>query len=206
MTLHWGDVPTWIAVIVAAIGGTVALVQLRQQSNVLRGEAERNKRRDDLLDGQLRELKDRSDNRVRDQAEHVNVGADPRGVSGTVLNKSRRPITNVRPVLRVTARNGETRDFPPGQLRFSDTDGRVQATEANPIYPVLRPRERLSFEFHPNSLTEEASHGVFVEFDDDADRDWRLDEYMHLERAPKRERPGRWEFKFGQLIWSHDDS
>ena len=71
--LAWGDVPTWIAVFVAAIGGTVALIQLRQQGNVLKGEVERNKKRDKLLDGQLQEVMERAGDRAREQAEKVKV-------------------------------------------------------------------------------------------------------------------------------------
>ena len=58
--VNWGDVPTWCAVFVGAVGGTAALIQLRQQGNVLKGEVERNKRRDELLDGQLRDLERRA--------------------------------------------------------------------------------------------------------------------------------------------------
>lgn len=70
LTMHhiiWGDAATWVAVVVAAIGGTVALLQLRQQGKVIEGEFDRNKRRDELLDGQLRELKQREDSRRRNR-------------------------------------------------------------------------------------------------------------------------------------------
>jgi hypothetical protein len=39
--INWGDVPTWLAVVVAAVGGGVALRQLRQQGNVIKDEIER---------------------------------------------------------------------------------------------------------------------------------------------------------------------
>src|ERR1039458_4131935 len=96
--INWGDVPTWIAVFVAAVGGTVALIQLRQQGNVLKGEVERNKRRDKLLDGQLAELRERELDRVREQAESVTVAMllnTGEGPFGYVTNGSSRPITEV---------------------------------------------------------------------------------------------------------------
>lgn len=71
--VSWGDVPTWlaVAVVVGAVGGGVALGQLRQQGNVIKGEFERNKKRDDLLDGQLHELEQRTRIIERQQAELV---------------------------------------------------------------------------------------------------------------------------------------
>jgi hypothetical protein len=98
--INWGDVPTWVAVGVAAVGGGVALSQLRQQGKVIKDEFTRNKRRDKLIDGQLRELKQREDSRRREQAERVDVTWD--NISGvpdkslvTVINGSRRPICDV---------------------------------------------------------------------------------------------------------------
>jgi len=58
--INLGDVPTWLAVTVGATGGGIALGQLRQQGKVIRGEFERNKKRDELLDGQLRDLGQRT--------------------------------------------------------------------------------------------------------------------------------------------------
>jgi hypothetical protein len=97
MHINWGDVPTWLAVVVAAVGGGIALRQLRQQGNVIKGEIERNKARDDLLDGQLRELHEREKSRQREQAEAVDMiwhdVPDGDGTSNvTVINRSRRPI------------------------------------------------------------------------------------------------------------------
>lgn len=59
----WTDVRTWAGFGIVIIGAAIALThmdmqrrQLRSQQNVLEGEVERNKRRDALLDGQLREF------------------------------------------------------------------------------------------------------------------------------------------------------
>jgi hypothetical protein len=35
-TINWGDVPTWLAVVVASVGGGVALRQLRNQQDDMR--------------------------------------------------------------------------------------------------------------------------------------------------------------------------
>jgi hypothetical protein len=108
-SVNWGDVPAWLAVVVATGGRTIALIQLRQQGNVLKGEVERNKRRDELLDGQLRELQQRTEVEERKQAEAVEFSWQPAqplaGASAetaddsvwmaVVQNDSRRPIRDV---------------------------------------------------------------------------------------------------------------
>ena len=40
----WGDVPTWFAVIIGAVGGGIALTQLRGQSKVIKRDAEDRRR------------------------------------------------------------------------------------------------------------------------------------------------------------------
>jgi hypothetical protein len=69
----WGDIPTWLLVLVAAIAGWIALSQLRQQQEVIEEDIKRRQGRDELLDGQLRELADREEARQREQAEQVNL-------------------------------------------------------------------------------------------------------------------------------------
>jgi hypothetical protein len=117
---NWGDIPTWLAVPVASVGGWIALVQLRQQQDVIASDIERSQKRDELLDRQLRELDDRERSRQREQAEQVNLtpwlvrlpkpaedpGADGKtGATGRrkdeksgsclVTNESRRPVRHV---------------------------------------------------------------------------------------------------------------
>jgi hypothetical protein len=74
----YGDVPTWLTFTVVVIGLPATLYQLylqrRQlasQQAVIEGEVARNKRRDALLDGQLRELEQRAVVTERAQAEQV---------------------------------------------------------------------------------------------------------------------------------------
>ena len=90
----------WFAVGVGAVGGAAALIQLRQQGQTLKGEIERNKRRDDLPDGQLKDLRDRADARSREQAEDIRVEWYPNRTWVTVVNKSSRPITRIRAQIR----------------------------------------------------------------------------------------------------------
>jgi hypothetical protein len=181
--INWGDFPTWVAVGVAAIGGTVALIQLRQQSNVLRGEVERNKRRDELLDSQLRDMKERQDDRVREQAERISVSWDDENECGTVVNGSRRPITQVVAGNAVQLPDGGTNTHQVGQWRLTDP----LRTEVRPIgsavVQVVRPQEFAECLFEPNQL-QGNNRRLSVRFHDDASRRWQLDEFMHLERAP----------------------
>lgn len=60
VVVNWGDVPTWRAVAVGAVGGGIALRQLWQQGRVIKDEVNRNRRRDELIDRQLRELEQRT--------------------------------------------------------------------------------------------------------------------------------------------------
>jgi hypothetical protein len=41
---NWGDIPTWLAVVIAAVGGWIALSQLRSQQEVLKQDAEDRRR------------------------------------------------------------------------------------------------------------------------------------------------------------------
>ena len=54
--IQWGDAPAWVAAIATVVGltaaitgATIAYRQFRQQTDVLKGEVARNKRRDELL-------------------------------------------------------------------------------------------------------------------------------------------------------------
>jgi hypothetical protein len=51
---------TGLAVIVAVISGGIALSERRQQASVIKGEVERNKKRDELIDRQIREVEQRT--------------------------------------------------------------------------------------------------------------------------------------------------
>jgi hypothetical protein len=76
----WPDVRTWAGFAAIVIGVVIALVQmdlqrrqLASQQSVIEGEATRNQRRDQLLDGQLRELEQRARTFDRQQAEAIGL-------------------------------------------------------------------------------------------------------------------------------------
>jgi len=104
----WGDIPTWLAFIAAAVAGSVALTQLSHQQRQLREEAARNLQRDELLSFQLTEAKEWMNAFRRQQAELViltgvpsfNVEANGDGKARwmgrcVVENGSARPIRDV---------------------------------------------------------------------------------------------------------------
>jgi hypothetical protein len=52
---NWGDIPTWLAVIIASIGGWIALSQLRGQSAVIKRDAE-DRRREQAMSVYIRPI------------------------------------------------------------------------------------------------------------------------------------------------------
>jgi hypothetical protein len=79
--INRGDAPEWGALVVAAVGGWIALAQLRQQQKVITGELRRG--------AALEEA------RLRDQAAAVDLAWNAESDRNTfvkVINNSRRPI------------------------------------------------------------------------------------------------------------------
>lgn len=184
--INWGDVPTWLAVSAAAVGGTVALIQLRQQSNVLKGEVERNKRRDELIDGQLQELRERAQDRARNQAEGIKVDLDglPDGPYKVIIrNLSDRPITDVVAGIIVQPYDGGDPQtwwayewHTIGSRAFGDLPERTGGS----TIPVLKPEDMAR-----STCNGSGKNPLLVaRFNDDAGRRWKLDHHMHLEPAP----------------------
>jgi hypothetical protein len=206
--VDWGNVPAWLALIVATAAATVGLLQLRQQANTLKGEVERNKCRDKLLDGQLRELRDRANDRSREQAEQI----QPDWYSDEVVvrNDSSRPITRLAiSVVRSDDHGGHTTHHACGWyegLDISDLEKRTaDKLVEGAVLPVLRPgRQAVSRLRAPAPPPRITSSGEIMpalvrirlddsppdqrllRFNDDAGRRWQLDEYQHLERARRR--------------------
>jgi hypothetical protein len=194
--INWGDVPTWAAVLVGAVGGTVALIQLRQQGNVLKGEVERNKRRDELLDGQLRDLQRRTLVAERQQAdaitlELVKTESDPPVWVASVTNAAERPVRNVSCRLSsadgngdlVAANFGRLVDWAPGREVL-----RRLVIEAEPgsSLPLLRAGLTYSFGFEkgPDDYPDAT---VTARFTDDAGMHWQIDHDLHLTRLDNRD-------------------
>src|ERR1022692_1393939 len=96
----WGDIPTWLAVLVASVGGWIALSQLRAQQRQINAEAERSGQRDELLNRQLEEAEQRSRANRRRQAERVYLRVLTAVAGGAAIceitNASDRPIRWVK--------------------------------------------------------------------------------------------------------------
>jgi hypothetical protein len=197
-----GDVPTWLAVIVATYGGYVALRQLRQQQKVIKDEIDRNRARDALIDGQLRELADREISRQREQAEAVDVTwEDSEDLPGksivVVINDSRRPIRIVTAwvypeksgVERIQADYGQ--EMRPAIVPYS-IDAYVlpaQPQFSHPVVFALRARGRAGFQF-PVTKNECPYGEARVRFTDDAGYNWELTSGLSLSMVePRRHVP-----------------
>lgn len=195
MGINWGDAPTWGAVIVGAAAATAALVQLRQQGNVLKGEVERAKRRDELLDGQLRELAEVARLRERAQAEDVDlVWVRDNGDSSfvRVINESPRPIRCIacragsRDDAAVLARPDRAAE----QFSLSFPTGHEQwimprEDAADGVVAVIKSGGRAGFLFRTVKRDENTSR-VMARFTDDAGLHWELDDALHLVKLDSR--------------------
>lgn len=202
----WGDIPTWLAVAVATIGGWTALSQLRQQQAVIQADIERQAKRDQLLDAQLEEAADWARARARIQAEAIEFSGQAKlseerepGASGVtrrvgrcgVDNNSPRPIWDVAPRLLV---NGQT--LPPASFREYHEGGMSlgggwgpaadeSVDEAAGSFLIMRAGKRLSARFQiPDDGGDPPPATYLVRFTDDAKIRWELGDDMHLRRAP----------------------
>jgi hypothetical protein len=192
----WGDIPTWLAVVVATFGGGVALSQLRQQTSVLEGEAMRNVKRDELLDGQLRDLQERSAAWRRAQADGVDLtwkgGNTPSESWAEVTNNSSRPITAVTCRFRPDDGTGDLSSVDVLDVAVFQGGGPMPKTylamdgvaPTGPV-PVLRRERAAAFKFAQRR--EYPSKGLMlVRFTDDAGVSWELNHDGHLEEQPDR--------------------
>jgi hypothetical protein len=163
--------------------------RLRPQNRQFAEEFRRHAARDELLDGQLRELADRQQSAEREQAESVDLtwndlDDDPGSSLVVIINGPRRPI---RSVTCVVYPESSDRTLPPiryaemyppilerGGWTFPDLPG----ASGSMIY-ALRADGRAGFKF-PRSRKEllEAE----VQFNDDAGLRWALNNELHLRR------------------------
>ena len=185
----WNDVRAWATFAVIVLGFAVAAYELNLQRRQFAEEFSRRSARDELLDGQLRELADRQRSAEREQAESIDLtwddlDDDPGGSLVVVINGSRRPIRSVRCVVYPESSD---RTLPPsrcaemnpptlerGGWTFPDPTG----AGGSMIY-ALRAGGRAGFKF-PQSRQEllEAE----VQFNDDAGLRWVLNNELHLTR------------------------
>jgi len=193
----WGDVPTWLAVVVATVGGGIALSQLRQQQAVIQSDIERSQKRDELLDGQLRDLAERERYLQRAQAELINVEAElimlagqgsPEGRgSCKVINSSSRPVRHVTCRLLLDGQQIPASDFTQSHKGPASWGSEfVPAKTANVDlaageYLNLLAGEIMRAGFTlPDSVTSRDGSLFVIRFTDDAGRRWELDQTMHL--------------------------
>jgi hypothetical protein len=182
----WGDIPTWLAVAVATVGGGIALSQLRQQQNVIRDEIERNKKRDDLVDGQLRELADRERSRQREQAEGIDMTwNDPADAPGKslvmVINGSRRPSRDVTCTPYPDALGNSVRPDHAVEMDLAEFPQKISTMPEKPAglrRPItelesLRGGDRAGFIFLIRQADSPGGYAK-VEFTDDARCRWKL--------------------------------
>jgi hypothetical protein len=197
----WGDIPTWLLAVLALAAGWVGFVQLGILRRQIAEEAERNEKRDRLLDKQIAEAEQRSLIYERQQAETVDikpsysmakiVGSDPpvshQVHAAEVSNDSRRPVRNV--ACRIEPGPGDTLQAA-GKVGLFDefTDGRraFLPPRHGAYIPLLRAGETGGFIFtagkegHPKAR-------FTVRLTDDAGLHWQIDPDLHLEKLPSRD-------------------
>jgi hypothetical protein len=168
-----------------------------------------NRKRDELLDKQIRESEQRARTFDRQQAEAIDLkpGSTTRPVPGynlepqgsahdaDVANESGRPIRNI--ACRIQASPGADLEkarlagvyftfpavtFSTGQRPASRA---LEATE-RPRIPLLRAGETGSFVFAV-SATEDPDARVTLRFTDDAGLHWQIDHDLHLEKLDNRD-------------------
>jgi hypothetical protein len=172
--IDWGNAPAWGALIVAGVGGWIALSQLRQQQRVIAVEL----RRSATLEEAQR----------RGQAEAVDLiwsAKSERETFVLVVNHSRRPIRALDckivseedgRLVALPAQAGEMQEMK--IQKASDwvlpKDGVAPADWCN----ILRAGGRAGFlMLEPPALGQRA----LVQFTDDAGLRWELDNELHLE-------------------------
>ena len=197
----WGDVPTWLLVVLAAAAGWVGFVQLGILRDQIAEEARRNAKRDELLDRQIAEAEQRSLTYERQQAEAVEIkathsmariaGSDPptsHHVHGAeVSNESRRPIRNV--ACRIRPEPGDALQAAEKVGVFVEWAGEKRAfpsSREGVHIQLLRAGETGGFIF-TGSKDEYPMASFTVRFTDDAGLHWQIDPDLHLEKLPNRD-------------------
>lgn len=89
----WGDIPTWLLAAGASAAAWIALLQLSDLRRQIAEDAERNRKRDQLLDKQIAEAERRERSERRRLVQGVEVRFN--GRTGNVVNNSGRPINDI---------------------------------------------------------------------------------------------------------------
>jgi len=201
----WDDIRTWAAFAAVVVGVPVAIYQLylqrRQladQQAILEGEIERNKRRDQLLDGQLNELEQRSRVAERAQAEAIDVELvdstdDPPIFMGNITNRSRRPIRDA--ICRITGADGPD-DQVAGTIGVladwklgGQVARRIMVSNVEPgrngCAPLIRVGGTMCFGFTCGRRDLPDAQAV-ARFTDDAGLHWEIGPDLHLRKLDSR--------------------
>jgi hypothetical protein len=192
----WADVRAWLTFAAVVVGVPAALYQLslqrRQlasQQSVIEGEVERNKRRDELRDGQLRELQQRAELLERQQADQIKLrwaGSVDSTYMAIVTNESSRPIRNLacqiaapgrEPQLAIRRGPFVPSGFEPGKHFPLVSEGSCAS--------LIRVAESYGFVFaleygHPDAR-------ISARFTDDGGLHWQIDHDLHLEKLSSRD-------------------
>jgi hypothetical protein len=199
----WADVRAWVTFAVVLVGVPTALIQLnlqrlqlRSQQKVISDEADRNKRRDELLDGQLRELEQRAQVLERQQAEAVEFSGEP-GASlpnaedpsktvhmAVVRNMSGRPIRDV--VCRIKPNSVQDYDWEAAVVAELASSPPFRNPRQGGRALLIRAGQTFGFRFpfpvvdHPDALMK-------VRFTDDAGLHWEIDSDLRLVKLAGRD-------------------
>jgi hypothetical protein len=183
----WEDVRNWVTFGVLVLGFSVAAYELNLQRVQFARQAARQEARDDLLEGQRREMAQTELARQREQAENVTVEweAPPRSAEtkGKVINLSPRPITKIAAGVTFPLPDGGTETNTAGPWTFFLDHRHEKSVPAESgVLTALRPNAMGVCSLLHGGDREKAR--LVVRFYDDAGRRWQLDHYMHLEPAP----------------------
>jgi hypothetical protein len=200
-TATWDDIRNWLtaAAILIGVPATVYQLrlqrqQLRDQQYVIQDEVKRNHRRDELLDGQLRELQQRDQFAAREQAEQIDLtwNRDGPGTFALVINDSRRPIRDItcqikngpadRPAVPAEAA-GEMALITTGEAEgwAVPLGGLIKGSRI----PVIHRGGRGGFKFSSTQPEQDGSR-LIARFTDDAGLHWELDNGLHLQQITNR--------------------
>jgi hypothetical protein len=187
----WGDIPTWLLVVVGAAAGGIGLFQFRLLVQQNEEEIRRNVKRDELLDRQLAEAEARAITERRRQAEGVQLRWGNIH-TGEVANNSQRPISSISCRV-ISTIDGSIRALPdrcglviavplPAERSMSI----IEDSQALGQWERLRAAGRCSFTFE-SILHREPGQLLVAWFTDDAGFRWQLDEYSHLVQASDKD-------------------
>lgn len=193
----WGDVPTWLTFVAAALGIPFALYQfniqrkqLSEQQSELEKVRKRQESQDALLAVQLRQTEVSLQVFKRQQAESIDLtfmatdnppaGHPAGGYFGVVVvqNKSRRPIRNIAAYLSFDDEKTWLEAVEVG--RPTKTMGLVLQESRNDFKEAfIRSGDEWGYKFAASfAMGQEVA--FYVEFIDDAGNGWRLDEALSL--------------------------